>query len=250
MGKPWCAELPVVTARTAAEPKRLTLVMPFYENPAFLRQHLAWWGTYPAHLREQLTAIIVDDGSPSSPARVVLEESAHPFQIRLFRIELDVRWNWIAARNIGMHHAPDGWCLLTDMDHVVPESTAAAVVYGQHDLGTIYGFSRIEHTGEALQPHPNSWLMTKAMFWQVGGYDEILSGYYGTDGDWRRRCAAAAPMAILTDRLIRHEYQADSSTTRYLRKQPQDAAVGRLVARRGRNWRPIVLSFPFHEEAL
>jgi hypothetical protein len=136
------------------------------------------------------------------------------------------------------------------MDHVIPESTAAAVIYGQHDPSVIYGFSRIEHTGEPLAPHPNSWLITRAMFWQVGGYDEALSGHYGTDGDWRRRCAATAPMAILSDRLIRHEYQADSSTTAYLRKQPQDAAVKRIVGLRGNGWRPKTLSFAHHEVSL
>lgn len=248
-GRPWCDGLPVVTAVQGATPKPLTIVMPFYENSTFLRQQVAWWGTFPASLRDSLSAIIVDDGSPA-PARAVLQRLEHPFPIRLFRIEQDVRWNWLAARNLGFHYAPDGWVLVTDMDHVVPESTAAAVVYGQHDPSVIYGFSRIEHSGEQLAPHPNSWLMTRRMFWEVGGYDEALSGHYGTDGDWRRRCAAKAPMAILSDRLIRHEYQADSSTRAYLRKQPEDAAVRRIVGLRGKGWRPKTLSFAHHEVAL
>ena len=85
------------------------------------------------------------------------------------------------------------------------------------------------------------------MFWRVGGYDETLSGHYGTDGDWRRRCAATARMQILEDRLIRQEHDGDSSTTRYLRKQPEDAQVKHLVAARGTHWRPKTLSFPYHE---
>jgi hypothetical protein len=250
-GQPWCSAIPVVTV-PQGEPKHLTYVLPYYQNPQFLRQQLAWWRTYPAHLRARLTAIIVDDGSPTAPAADVLAGADLPFPVRLFRIEQDVRWNWLAARNIGFHYvrheSSTSWVLVTDMDHVVPETTAAAVIYGQHDFGTIYGFSRIEHTGEALAPHPNSWLLTRAMFWTIGGYDEALSGHYGTDGDWRRRCAASAPMAILSDRLIRHEYQGDSSTTRYLRKQPEDAAVRRIIdARPSKGWRPKTLSFPHHE---
>jgi hypothetical protein len=175
----------------------------------------------------------------------VLCES-HDLDVRLFRIEVDVRWNWLAARNIGMKHA-EGWCVLTDMDHVIPESTLDALVYGQHDARTIYGFSRVESTGEKANPHPNSWFLTRSMFWNVGGYDETLSGHYGTDGSWRRRLAKAAPMAILADRLVRHEYSGDSSTTGYLRKQPIDAAVSRLDKSRDAGFSAKVLSFPYHE---
>lgn len=242
MKRAWCADLPVVSVPLVA-PKPVTFVVPFYENPDFLRQQLAWWRTYPSELRAHLSAIIVDDGSPT-PA--VLPEDL-PFPVRLFRIGVDVRWNWLAARNIGLHHAPEGWCLVTDIDHVIPESTAGAAVYGAHDPGVIYGFSRIEHDGTALSAHPNSWFLTREMFWTVGGYDETLSGHYGTDGDWRRRCAATAPMQILSDRLVRHEHIGDSSTTRYLRKQPEDAAVKRIVAARGKKWRPKTLSFPYTE---
>ena len=247
----WCEKLPLVHIPQGAEPKPVTMVYPFYRNQQFLRQHLAWWSTFPASLRAHLSAIIVDDGSPE-PAADVLQcgEFAMPFPVRLFRIQKDVRWNWLAARNIGFHHAPDGWCLVTDMDHVVPESTATAAVYGKHDPGAIYAFSRREHSGALAAPHPNSWLMTRKMFWRVGGYDEALSGFYGTDGDWRRRCAATAPMYLLSDRLIRHEYQQDSSTTAYLRKQPEDAAVKRIVSARVKGWKPKTLSFAYDEVPL
>jgi hypothetical protein len=114
----------------------------------------------------------------------------------------------------------------------------------------IYGFSRKEYSGEPIPPHPNSWLMTRALFWKIGGYDEKLSGHYGTDGDWRRRMALKAPIHILSDRLIRHEYQADSSTTAYLRKQPQDAEVKRIIAKRGKHWKPLTLSFEYAEVPL
>lgn len=242
----WCEKMPTVSVAQTAVPKQVTLILPFYRNQRFLRTQLSWWRTFPAHLRAHLSAIIVDDGSPE-PAEDVLRNCEHPFHVRLFRIQQDVRWNWLAARNIGFRHASEGWCLVTDMDHVVPESTATAVVYGAHDPSIIYGFSRREYTGVEAAPHPNSWLMTREMFWRVGGYDEALSGFYGTDGDWRRRMAAVASIFILTDRLIRHEYQQDSSTTAYQRKQTMDAEVKRIIARRGKSWRPNVLSFPYDE---
>jgi len=249
MGTPWCAAFPVVHVPVTNAPKPVTLVLPYYENPQFLRTQLAWWATFPAHLRAHFSVILVDDGSPRTPAAQALDGVALPVALRLFRLEVDIRWNWLAARNIGAHHASDGWLLLTDMDHVVPATTLQALVYGTHDARVIYGFSRIEHDGAAVAPHPNSWFMTKQRFWEVGGYDEALSGHYGTDGDWRRRCAAVASLRILEDRLIRHEHVGDSSTTDYLRKQPEDAGVKALVAQRRPGWRPKALSFPFHEVA-
>jgi hypothetical protein len=132
----------------------------------------------------------------------------------------------------------------------VPEATFRSVLYGTHHHDTIYGFSRKEYTGVRIPPHPNSWLLTRAMFWKVGGYDEELSGKYGTDGDIRRRFAATAPINILTDHLIRHEYQQDSSTTTYLRKQAIDAAVKGIIAKRGPGWTPKTLSFAYDEVPL
>lgn len=247
MGTSWCASFPVVHVPQSSVPKPLTLVLPYYENPRFLQQQFGWWETYPTHLREHLSVVLVDDASPLTPASDVLSDVVPPVALRSFRIGVDLRWNWLAARNIGAFHAAEGWLLLTDMDHVLPESTLRALVYGQHDPGVIYGFSRIEHTGETLTPHPNSWFMTREIFWEVGGYDEALSGHYGTDGDWRRRCAATAPLRILEDRLVRHEHQGDSSTVTYLRKQPVDAGVKQIVSQRRPGWRPKVLSFPYQE---
>ncbi len=248
IGTPWSAKLPLVKV-ARGEPKPVTFIYPYYNNAAFLRTQLEHWGQFPQDLRVHLKAVIVDDGSPQ-PAADVLPGLQLPFPVRLFRIQEDRRWNWLAARNLAAHHADEGWLLLTDMDHMIPATTAYSVVHGIHDPQVIYGFSRTESTGAALAPHPNSFLMTRAMFWKVGGYDEALSGHYGTDGDYRRRCALVARLQILTDGLVRHEFEGDSSTTAYKRKQPEDAAVKRLVAQRGAGWRPKVLSFPAHEVAL
>ena len=250
MGTPWCAGLPVVTLARRDTPTPVTLVYSYYEHPCFLATQITGWWQWPRDLWPHVSLILVDDGSPEHPAADVVRTLPAPFACRVFRIHEDRRWNWLAARNIGMHHAPEGWALLTDMDHVVPAATLRALVYGDYDPQTVYAFARVEHTGQALLPHSASFLLTRARFWQVGGYDEALSGYYGTDGDWRRRLAAVAPLAILPERLVRCEGVSDASTQRYGRKEPQDAAVRRIVASRGAHWTPKTLTFPHHEEAL
>ena len=119
---------PVVTVNKAAMPKPVTFVYPYYCNAGFLRRQIEGWLQFPAELRRHLSAIVVDDGTPEPElaAEDVLRDLPRPFPIQLFRIEVDVRWNQHAARNIAMWHAPEGWCVGTDMDHVIPRETAEA----------------------------------------------------------------------------------------------------------------------------
>jgi glycosyltransferase involved in cell wall biosynthesis len=232
MGAPAFDNAPVVVTEKCYSSKDIQFVYPYYENPMFLERQIRHWLRYPKSLRCCIRAIVVDDGSPDNAAVDVLRSFPElPFSVRLFRIEVDVRWNWLAARNIGMHHATSGWCVVTDMDHMIPAAVAERLITCRHDEAVIYRFSRVEHTGEAIHPHPNSMFMQRSVFWKVGGYDEELSGFYGT----------------LSDALERHEHVGDSSTVKYLRKQLQDAGKKAIVARRGPTWRPKVLSFPYHE---
>jgi glycosyl transferase family 2 len=244
MASGWARSLPRAVPPSGAAPKHVTLVYAYYENPQFLQRQADAWAAWPDVARAHLSVIVVDDGSPV-PAVLPFPLSV---PVRLFRIQVDVPWNWLAARNIGAHHADEGWLLLSDMDHVVPPETAEALVLDAHDPKAIYAFARREHTGEEVPPHSASFLLTRKVFWRTGGYDEALSGHYGTDGDFRRRARDVAQMRVLPQALVRHEYVADSSTSRYVRKLPADTqAVARLVDARGRDWRPRTLSFPYHE---
>lgn len=245
MGRLWCRDLPVVNVPPAKEPKRLTLIVPYYENPMFFQRQVAHWRSLWGVLRFSLSIIVVDDGSPEP----LQHPGLMPMPFKAFRIDQDVRWNWLAARNIGAHHADDGWLLLTDIDHLVPESTFLSVLMGEHDPHVVYAFSRQEHTGETIAPHSASFLMTREMFWRIGGYEERFAGFYGSDGYYRRRVAAMAKMAVLTDPLVRYEFVDDSSTTRYKRKQKEDARLKEIAVAIPKGAKPLVLSFPYHEVA-
>lgn len=227
----------------------ITLINPYYLNPGMLREQQRAWRSLPDDIKAHLHVIVVDDGSPRNPALEVVEETGVA-SFRLYRIKKDVRWNWLACRNLGVHEATTEWVLLTDIDHVVPATTWRVLMTEQLDPRTAYRFSRVDAPHlTPYKPHPNSWFMTRALFDAIGGYDERFSGYYGTDSEFRDRVVAtAAAVVIRREVLIRYprEVIPDASTTTYGRKELQDReGVQRVRQERDKNkhWRPLRLTF-------
>lgn len=211
----------------------LTIVMPYFENPGMLRLQYGNWLAWPGKYRNRLKVIIVDDGSPEDPASNVPRPYGLP-ELEIYRVLEDRPWRQNGAKNIGAHVAPDGWLLLTDMDHMVAPETASALFKaidkGQLDEGTAYMLDRIEaDTGKPTlgrdgnpKPHPNSFLMTREMYWRIGGYDEEFTGY-GTDKLFRERVFKAAKRGHLDIPLTRYwrDIVPDASTTTLGRKVPE-----------------------------
>ncbi len=206
---------------------QLTLVMPYYDNPTMLRLQLKTWEAYPEQWLRKVHVVFVDDCSPRWPAKPLLDGAAAIgfASVQLFRTLVDVRWNWIFCRNLGMASARSEWVFMTDIDHVMPLKTLAALFGASLDVKRAYRFSRVDAPAMTpYKPHPNTWLMTRSLFARVGGYDERFSGFYGTDGEFRRRVEESAKIELLPYLMMRYQRDviADASTTTYERKQPED----------------------------
>lgn len=232
--------------------RAITLVLPFYENPGMLREQQATWRAYQDDLKAKFHAIVVDDASPTKPALPAVEKTGIA-SFRLYRTGVDVRWNWLFARNLGVQEADTQWVLLTDIDHVLPSATLRSLMTDRTlNIRTVYRFSRVDAPKRTpYKPHPNTWFLTRSMFEEIGGYDERFSGYYGTDAEFRDRVHATAHAVVMrTDVMIRYprEVLADASTTTYGRKEPQDHEnVRRIRDERAQipNWRPLRVTFPY-----
>ena len=230
--------------------KALTLIHPYYQNPEMFRRQQETWAAYPDDLKSRIHIIVVDDGSPSEPAMAHLIPTGVA-SFALYRCLVDVRWNWLFCRNLAMSQTTTEWALMTDIDHVLPAETLRALLIAKLDLTIAYNLNRVDAPLMKVnpKPHPNTWLMTKALFDRVGGYDERFSGYYGTDGEFRRRVKRVAQTVMLPQALIRytHDVIPDADTRRYGRKEPQDAAVQRIfMERENSNDRaPKRLTFPW-----
>lgn len=233
-----------------------TLVMAYYDNAGMLREHYRRWLGLPGDVRANLHVILIDDGSPNAPAFHALEPGqwldlkTGLASCQLWGMDVDVRWNQDACRNIGAREAKTSWLLLTDMDHVVPADTWRHVMGTKLLKSRAYRFARVNApAGDIYKPHPNSWAMARGLYWQVGGYDEALAGHYGTDGDFLVRTKREAQVYELPVPLIRYprEVIPDASTTTLTRKSDEDrATINRLVKGRAENpsWKPLHFSFP------
>ena len=257
----------------------LTIVLPHFCNLGMLAEQQKIWANYPQRLKDALHVVIADDCSPAwqQPTHEHLADVGLA-SVRLYRLLEKKRWNWLACRNLGAKVATTEWLLLTDIDHAIPTGTLERLLEGPLDERHCYRFNRVTATKtwpyrmSACTPykmHNDTWLLTKPMFFhdKVGGYDERLSGCYGTSGEFSDRLkAATAAHVILSEPIIRYprEVISDASTlpSVYTRKgDPEnDAELKRRKdarAMEGR-WKPLhglvkselVASIPVHRECV
>ena len=177
----------------------LTIVLAYYDNPSMLEFQWQQIAGYSKALRDRIEVIIVDDASPITAALSVVRPKSLP-KHRVYRIAKDIPWNQDAARNIGAHEASSPWLLLTDIDHVVPEETLRGLLDLDKDPTVFYTLGRTKFFGDGVrEPHPNSYVMTRGMYWAIGGHDEDYAGIYGKDYLFRKRVLKETREVHLSD---------------------------------------------------
>lgn len=247
----------------------LTIVYPYFRNGGMLREHQSMWREWPDALKARLHVIVVDDVSQKNQAI----EAVEPTGIASFRLYRNIdekrRWNWLFCRNLGMQEATTEWVLLTDIDHLIPEETFRSLVTMDLDPQNVYRLARVDAPHKRpyrikdcpVRPdkrfHPNTWLMTRRMFDATGGYDERLSGCYGTDGEYRDRVKAASrAVVLLPDVMVRYprEIVADASTPPELFPRKGDIDNDSDLRRRREErekegkWKPRRVSFKYEHQ--
>lgn len=236
----------------------ISLCLPYYMNPDMLAFHYDCWASWPDGLKRQIEVVIVDDASPSGAAADVPRPDGLP-STSIYRVRNDMAWHQDGARNLGAKVAIGKWLILTDMDHALPQESVEALLdhirNRKVDKRHIYTLDRVDaETGRLMRnrwrvskPHPNSFVVTRDMFWQIGGYDEELCGAYGTDGAFRWRAFRKAHRGHLRDvRLIRYgtRLMPDASTRTMSRKEGRTKAQYLAKARFQRSRRSVGFQTP------
>jgi len=227
---------------------QITLVYAYYENGGMLDRQIKEWKKYNA--KSKFKVIIVDDGSQNDPAESHLRNVNVGFDIELYRIDVDIPWNQDGARNLAMTHA-DGWCLITDMDHMLSANESKKLVKKTVNPNVYYTLQRVKSDGSEYHHHPNSYVLHRDLYWKAGGYDESYRGYYGSDGVFKRQLEKVGDKKLLKVALTMFGRSdiPDASTRNYGRKDTEYhiAQNPDLLARRESNAPPIEpLNFEWH----
>lgn len=220
--------------------REIAYVSPFYLNGNMLKAQLRTWERYAPDVLARYRFIIVDDASPGYPAAEIIKSNASAAvldRIEVYRIADDIPWNQHGARNLGAHVAPNGWLLLTDIDHQLMAEDARQLATVPLDEGWFYYLRRVK-AGAVLETerrHCNSFVVTRAAFLASGGYDEDFCGSYGGDGQLTAALAIdTTPGELDTVSLVRYprEVIADASTTTLDRKGAyRDEYLSRLKSK-------------------
>ena len=237
----------------------LSLIYSYYENPGMYRRQVEEWNQYPDKIKKLISIYITDDCSVNFPLRDI-KESPEGIEIYKFEITEKANWNLLACRNIGSYYSDKKWLLLTDIDHLVSveniEKLMRTISKNRLNDNFVYLFERIDAPFNIpYKPHNDSFMMTKSLYWKIGGYDEELSGNYGTSGRYRARAFDIAEgNKRFQISLIRYprEVIADASTTGMIRKGKgrDPLALKRIEDRKkaeGRENEIKTLSFPYQE---
>jgi len=160
----------------------MDLVYIYYDNPGMLELQIKCWNAYVGLLRKLPTILLVDDGSPKSPAVDVVRRCGCQLPIKVFRIKENLPWNVSGARNLGCTHAR-GWIFVSDIDTLLPASQAQVLIE-EHDLQQQYCYTvqRIRHANlQPINPGISTVVFHKKQFLRIGGYDEDYAGHYGKE---------------------------------------------------------------------
>ena len=224
-----------------------TLCVAHYEQPQMLARQLQEFEQYPVGIQ----IIVVDDGSPTHPARDALASASEQLRsrLKLYRVTVDRPWARENARNLAAQKATTDWLCMLDLDHLLPAAAAAHLVEYAPNENFWHRFPRWRQ-GKAdetrmkdaiprdqdfgpIKEHIDSYLITKSMFWSVGGYDCDFIGCLGGGTDFLRRLEwhHGAPL-LLPAHIHLHVYTrhtiADASVTTLSR----DTAPGKVIQRR------------------
>lgn len=160
----------------------LTLVMAVYGQPVMLGRQIGIAMLYPDDVADNLNVVVVDDhGDPPVPVDPISLLSNQVKSAKLFRVDKDIPWNQMGARNLGMQHS-QGWCLMIDPDMVFDSDTMRRMMLaaGKLQRGRVlkYGLKHV-NSGKLDMTSPNTWLLHRDDFFAVGGYDEDFAGNKG-----------------------------------------------------------------------
>jgi hypothetical protein len=162
----------------------LTLLHPYYNHHEMMKYHFEMWSRWQAGVKERVHIVLVDDCSKEKPFQAKDYNIPRGLNLRVYRIKDDILWNTPGVKNLGFTVAETPWVIAADCDLML-EGHEASKMLGLDfsDKRTIYWPWCHRVTGKIGErrhpPHCNSFIMSRELFWEAGGFDEDFAGKWG-----------------------------------------------------------------------
>jgi glycosyltransferase involved in cell wall biosynthesis len=161
----------------------LTIIHPFYnDGKERISLQFEAWETYPDWVWDAVDVVLIDDGSDPSLESHYPKDNGLNFNLKIYRIKEDLRYNLPGAWNLGFNAANTDWVYAFDSDHIHTKENFIKVLTeldAQSDC--YYQLERRRHTSIEKRKRPGrmatgSWLVLKEYWTAVDGFDEDLTG--------------------------------------------------------------------------
>lgn len=166
-------------------PAIVTVCMAVYGQPLMLERNLSVMQRYDEKVKSKIKVIVVDDhGDPPVLPGVAVAARNEGLEVDIYRIDDDIAWNQMGARNLAMHQAPPTWCLMIDPDMVFSEAMMRRVLSQatklRRGIFLRYGLFHFDKPTAGIdRSSPNTYLIHRDDFLAAGGYDEDYRGHKG-----------------------------------------------------------------------
>lgn len=157
----------------------MSVIWAVYGQPEIMEKQWESLRRLPPLVKARLELVVVDDHG--RPEATIPDDIVESFPCQLLRVEKDIPWNQMGARNLGMHVCRSRVAVMLDPD-MVPNTLTWDRLLNQARLlrkGTVVKFSLRYLDGRPEHTSPNTWIITKEDFWEIGGYDEDYAGNKG-----------------------------------------------------------------------
>lgn len=201
---------------------KLTFSLTYYNQGIIpLLKHIELWQSYPKEIKDRINFIIIDDCSKIPLEDLIKNLELTNLNLSLYRVEKDLYCNISGAMNLSAKECSTDWIIFLDMDTLITKNMASQLIkiIDNNDNGKVYKFNRVcpndEKNLRHLKIHPKVCLIKKKDFWDIGGYDEDLVGYYGmTDPIFFYRAKNKVKTIFCNDIFLIHLEEGQSDINR------------------------------------
>jgi len=167
----------------------LSIIFNHHREPNTLKFILNNWEKVKN--QDKIHYVICDAGPKEDPIDLSIVEN-YNLNIKVLQLDEYKFFNQPLGKNVMVQECETEWVFMTDPDRFFPKSAIEQIFLLDLNSNAAYDF--FDYNWDPIEEkivsefwHPNTFLLTKEYFNQIGGYNEEFCGNYGHDDTEIRR---------------------------------------------------------------